>query len=104
MIRTPPSNRPRATCRCFFRSTSRIEARNPSLPPPPRRQGGRIRIGVLSPDFREHVNCYLLLPLFELVGRSDFEIRAYSLLPRDGSAIGDRIRAAADALVELPGT
>ena len=83
---------------------ARIEARNPSLPPPPKRQGGRIRIGVLSPDFREHVNSYLLLPLFELLDRNDFEVRAYSLLSRDGSAIGDRVRAAADAVVELHGT
>ena len=83
---------------------ARIEANNPPLPPPPKRRGGRIRVGVLSPDFREHVNSYLLLPLFELLDRNEFEIRAYSLLPRDGSAIGDRIRAAADALVELHGT
>ena len=84
---------------------ARIEAANPPLPPPPkRRSGSRIRIGVLSPDFREHVNSYLLLPVFELINRNDFEIRAYSLLPSDGSAIGERIRAAADALVELHGT
>jgi protein O-GlcNAc transferase len=84
---------------------ARIEAGNPPLPPSPqRRKGARIRIGVLSPDFREHVNSYLLLPLFELLDRSDFEILACSLLPPDGSLIGNRIRAAADALVELHGT
>lgn len=84
---------------------ARIEAGNPPLPPPQqRRKGARIRIGVLSPDFREHVNSYLLLPLFELLDRESFELRAYALLPPDGSLIGNRVRATADALVELHGT
>ena len=84
---------------------ARIEAGNPPLPPPQqRRNGARIRIGVLSPDFRQHINSYLLLPLFELLDRKSFELRAYSLLPADGSLIGSRIRAGADALVELHGT
>ena len=80
----------------------RIEAKNPALPTPPRRKdGARIRVGVLSPDLREHVNAYLLLPLFELLNRQHFEVRAYSLAPADGSLIGKRVRNAADALVEL---
>lgn len=83
---------------------ARIEGSNPPLPPPPMRRGApRIRIGVLSPDFREHVNSYLLLPLFELLDREAFQICAYSLVPRDGSVIGDRVRAAADSLVDLSG-
>ena len=91
--------------RAAAKVAARIEAGNPPLPPPPqRRKGARIRIGVLSPDFREHVNSYLLLPLFELLDRESFELRAYSLLPAGGSLIGNRVRAAADALVELHGT
>ena len=80
---------------------ARIEARTPVLPAPPPRSSRRIRVGVLSPDYREHLQSYLLLPLFELADRRRFELYAYSLLPDDGSAVAGKIRAAADRFVEL---
>lgn len=80
---------------------ARIEARVPALAPPPPRARSRIRIGVLSPDFREHLNAYLLLPLFELLDRARFEVYAYSLMPDDGSAARARIVAAADGFSDL---
>jgi predicted O-linked N-acetylglucosamine transferase (SPINDLY family) len=83
------------------RVAARIEAATPPMTPPGARREGRIRIGVLSPDFREHLNAHLLLPLFELCDRSRFEIHAYSLAPDDGSAIRSRVRAAADGFVDL---
>jgi len=79
----------------------RIEARRTPLPPPAPRSGSRVRVGLLSPDFREHLNAYLTLPLFELLDRSKFELYAYALQPDDGSAIRKRLRAAADRFVEL---
>jgi protein O-GlcNAc transferase len=55
----------------------------------------RLRIGILSAGFREHVDALLLLPLFELIDRKRFELYAYSLAPDDRSAVRDRIRRAA---------
>ncbi|HUJ85520.1 MAG TPA: tetratricopeptide repeat protein [Burkholderiales bacterium] len=81
---------------------TRIEQKIAPLPPrsPPAR--GRLRIGVLSPDLREHLNAYLLLPLFELIDRRRFEIFAYSLSADDSSAIRAGVRAAADGFRDLP--
>jgi len=83
------------------RVATRIEAEVPQLPLPGSRKEGRIRVGILSPDFREHLNAYLLLPLFELHDRARFELFAYSLAPDDGSAVRARVRAAAGRFVDL---
>jgi len=81
---------------------ARIEARCPPLPPPPQAPAGTsIRVGILSPDYHEHLNAYILLPLFELADRRRFELYAYSLGPDDGSAIRGRIRRAAHRFRDL---
>ena len=79
----------------------RLESQVEVMPAPPPRQAPRIRVGVLSPDFREHLNAYLLLPLFELMDRQRFEIYAYSLSADDRSPARARIRAAADVFRDL---
>jgi predicted O-linked N-acetylglucosamine transferase (SPINDLY family) len=79
---------------------ARIEARCPSLPPRPRASAPR-RIGIVSPDFHEHLNAHILLPLFELLDRRRFELYAYSLGPDDGSEIRARIRRAAHRFRDL---
>ena len=78
-----------------------MERRLAPLPPPEPRRAGRIRVGLLSPDFREHLNAYAFLPLFELCDRARLEVHAFSLAPDDGSAIRARIRAAADGFHDL---
>lgn len=78
-----------------------IEARALSLPPPSKSRRDRIRVGILSPDFREHLNAYLLLPLFELLDRARFEIFAYSLAADDGSSARMALAAAADSFRDL---
>lgn len=84
------------------RIAERIESRTPVLPPPGRRPArSRIRIGVLSPDFRDHLNADLLLPLFELLDRTRFDVYAYSLAADDGSAPRARIRGSADVFRDL---
>lgn len=83
------------------RIADRIEARTPSMAPRPASGRPRIRVGVLSPDFRDHLNADLLLPLFELMDRERFEAYAYSLAPDDGSSSRARIRSAADAFRDL---
>ncbi|HVY05047.1 MAG TPA: tetratricopeptide repeat protein [Burkholderiales bacterium] len=60
----------------------------------------KLRIGYLSPDFREHLNAYLLRPLIALHDRSRFEVFCYSTGPADASAIRKRVEAAADRFVE----
>jgi len=79
---------------------ARIEARCPTLPPQPRADVPR-RIGILSPDFHEHLNAHILLPLFELLDRKRFELFAYSLGPDDGSDIRARIRRSSHRFRDL---
>ena len=83
------------------RIASHIESSVAPLPFPRPRAQPRIRVGILSPDYREHLNCYLLLPLFELLDRKRFELFAYSLSPDDGSAVRERLRATADCFRDL---
>jgi len=66
---------------------SRLEKEAPVMGSPPPRRPGSLRVGILSPDLREHLNAYLLLPLFELLDRARFELKAYSLTKSDGSGI-----------------
>jgi len=80
-----------------------IETKFPALPPADPHGRPRLRIGVLSPDFREHLNAYLLLPLFELFDRTRFELYAYSLAADDGSAIRARVRSVVDGFRDLQG-
>jgi len=82
---------------------ARIERKVAPMPPRADPRHERLRIGVMSPDLREHLNAYLLLPLFELIDRRRFEIFAYSLTPDDGSAIRARVGAAVDRLRDLSG-
>jgi predicted O-linked N-acetylglucosamine transferase (SPINDLY family) len=81
---------------------ARIEARCAPLPAAtPGASRGPIRIGLLSPDFREHLNAYLLLPLLELGDRGRFEYYAYSTAPDDGSGARAAIGRAAHRLRDL---
>jgi protein O-GlcNAc transferase len=73
-----------------------IEATAAALPPLTARRRPRLHIGILSPDFREHLNAYLLLPFFELLDRDRFELYAYSLAADDGSDVRVRLNSAAD--------
>jgi protein O-GlcNAc transferase len=52
--------------------------RAPITIPAPRPTGGKIRLGFLSSDLREHPVAYFALPLFEQVDRERFEIFVYS--------------------------
>jgi predicted O-linked N-acetylglucosamine transferase (SPINDLY family) len=81
---------------------SAIEARVPPLPPrPPRASVRKLRIGVLSAGFREHVDALLLLPLFELIDRRRIDLYAYSLSPDDRSTVRDRFRRSATQFRDL---
>lgn len=66
------------------------------LPAPaqPRREG-RLRIGYLSGDFHNHATALLITELLELHDRERFEVFLYCHSPEDGSALQQRVRAAA---------
>jgi protein O-GlcNAc transferase len=79
----------------------RIERKAPAMPPPRPRSRKRIRVGFLSPDLRDHVVGRLLVPLFEALDRSRFEVIAYALNANDGSAVRERLANATDLFREL---
>jgi predicted O-linked N-acetylglucosamine transferase (SPINDLY family) len=76
------------------------------LPPLPVRglrpqSSERIRIGYLSPDFREHPVGGVLAEVFELHDTSRFEIFAYAWGPIDASSVRARIRGSCAQFLEV---
>jgi predicted O-linked N-acetylglucosamine transferase (SPINDLY family) len=65
--------------------------------------GPRIRLGLVSFDFREHPVSQLLVEVLEGFDRQRFELLLYSAGPDDGSALRARMVALADHFVELKG-
>ncbi|WP_137127034.1 glycosyltransferase family 41 protein [Roseomonas sp. HF4] len=63
----------------------------------PPRQAGRIRLGYVSGEFREHAVGHLIARLLELHDRDAFEVHAFSIGPATGDAVQGRIRAAVHA-------
>jgi len=61
----------------------------------------RIRIGYLSPDFREHPVGHLFAGVMEKHDKARFEIYAFSLGVDDGSSLRQRFVAAADHFVDV---
>lgn len=64
----------------------------------PRKSLHRIRIGYLSPDFREHAISILSRQIYQLHDRSEFEIYAYSL---HNAGTPDRYRLEIESAVEI---
>jgi protein O-GlcNAc transferase len=64
---------------------------------------GRIRVGYLSHDFREHAVAQLLVRTIELRDRKDFRVFAYSTGPDDGTPLRRRTEAAFDRFHDLHG-
>ena len=61
---------------------------------------GRCRVGLVSADFRTHATSLLLVQTLERLDRSRFELLLYSHGEDDGSALRQRVVAAADRLVD----
>ena len=68
---------------------------------PAARRPGRIRIGYLSSDFKEHATAFLIAEMLEHHDHQRFEIYAYSYGIDDGSEIRSRLVAAFDHFVEV---
>lgn len=74
------------------------------LPPvPPAERSGRVRLGFVSFDFRNHPVSQLLVEVLEAIDRDRFEVLLYSSGPDDGSSLRTRVAAAADRFVDLRG-
>jgi predicted O-linked N-acetylglucosamine transferase (SPINDLY family) len=65
------------------------------------RKPGPIRIGYLSCDFHQHATSVLMAELLERRDSTRFEVFLYSHSPDDGSAIGQRVRAACEHFVDV---
>jgi tetratricopeptide (TPR) repeat protein len=76
------------------RRWSRAVLPAPAAPKPAQPRGGRLRVGYLSRDFREHPTGRLMAGLFEDSDRSRFDLYAYSYGPDESSETQQRIRAA----------
>lgn len=63
----------------------------------------RIRVGLLSYDFRQHPVSQLLVEVLEQLDRSRLEVVLYCIGFEDGSALRQRIKATADRFVSLDG-
>jgi protein O-GlcNAc transferase len=75
-------------------------ATGPAVPPPARSlpAGRKLRVGYVSPDFRDHALRRFVEPVFERHDRTAFEIFAYSQT-RAEDAVTERFRALADRFV-----
>ncbi len=62
-----------------------------------------IKLGLVSFDFREHPVSQLLVQTLEQIDRSRFQLFLYSAGPDDGSALRQRVQAAADHFCDLRG-
>ena len=68
-----------------------------------RAHGGRLKIGYLSADFHQHATSQLMVQMLECHDRSAFDVTLLSTGPDDGSALRQRICAAAEHFEELRG-
>lgn len=91
----------RAHSRSLLAKVARWSDQVPPLAPRAAPPGGKLRIGYLSPDFREHPIAHLMAGVLERHDRGRVEITAWSLGPDDGSAFRRRIVDACDGFVDL---
>ncbi|MBM3486163.1 MAG: hypothetical protein FJX67_05965 [Alphaproteobacteria bacterium] len=63
-------------------------------------RGGRLRIGYVSTDFREHPVGHLIAGMFDRHDRAGFEVFAYSIAAGDDSVYRRRIAAGVDHFVD----
>lgn len=73
-----------------------LPRRSPQAP-----NGGRLRIGYLSADFRVHPMAYLMAGVFETHDRGRLEVSGYSLARDDRSEIRRRIEAGFEHFVDV---
>jgi len=65
------------------------------------RPGGKIRLGYLSSDFRNHAVSFLVVEMLERHDRARFTVNGYCIGWDDGSAMRNRVVAAFDRFTDL---
>jgi protein O-GlcNAc transferase len=75
----------------------------PVLPSAVRLEGQRLRVGYLSPDFRDHCQTLFMLPLLSHHDRSAFEVTCYSLVTRPDDYTR-RLQALVEHWVDVAGS
>jgi predicted O-linked N-acetylglucosamine transferase (SPINDLY family) len=71
------------------------------FPPPPAPGDGRLVVGYLSNDYRQHATTSLIAELLELHDRARVKVVGISYGPSDGSAMRRRVEAACDRFMEV---
>ena len=66
-----------------------------------RTPGKRLRVGFVSSDLRDHPVAYLLTECCERIDRTRIETFAYSLVPEDKSAFGQRVARAFEHFADV---
>lgn len=69
--------------RIWGRAVAKSAARQPLVRPEPRALNGKVRLGFMSSDLRNHPVAYFAMPLFEHLDRSRFEVFCYSYYQGD---------------------
>ena len=82
--------------RVWGQAAEALAGRAPLRRPPPRAGGGKLRLGIMSSDLREHPVGYFALPLFEHLDRSRFEVFVYSYYRGPADALQTQVQAQAD--------
>ncbi len=83
--------------RIWGRLTEAVAARGPVRRPPRRSPDGKIRVGLMSSDLRQHPVGYFAMPLFEYMDRERFEVFVYSYYTGKEDAAQRKITSLATA-------
>jgi predicted O-linked N-acetylglucosamine transferase (SPINDLY family) len=67
----------------------------------PKLKPKRIRIGYFSSDFHDHATMHLMIKVFEMHNKNDFEIFAYSFGPDQNDKIRSRFKNAVDFFYDV---
>jgi predicted O-linked N-acetylglucosamine transferase (SPINDLY family) len=73
--------------RIWGRDVEAHAARHPIRRPPPRPRSGKIRLGFMSSDLRQHPVAYFALPLFDHLDHDRFEVYCYSFYQGEADAL-----------------
>lgn len=79
--------------RIWGRSVEAMAAKQPLRRPPRRSAGGKIRLGFMSSDLRNHPVAYFALPLFDHLDRERFEVFCYSFAHTKEDRVQAHIRS-----------
>ena len=76
-----------------------VATRFPLPPLPPGRGDGKIRLGFVSSDFRNHAIAVCMLPLFREYDRDRFEVFCYSAFPDVADSAQEQIKGLVDRFI-----